>query len=165
MAPSTTPTPRTRAGSTASGACTSGSTGRRSAATKPATGGAVTTSTTASDRKPAQVTSTGTRPCRCPARARLQELGDRIEIARLHPQIKTSARPRPSSPRPTGGASSPHRPTRLTHVEDWPRYPAALVLRLLTVLADGLTGRTARNQRRRPRLSLRTFRRQIRYRG
>src|ERR1022692_797993 len=52
MASSTTPTRRTRAGWTASGACTSGSTARHSAATRPATGGAATMSTTASDGKP-----------------------------------------------------------------------------------------------------------------
>src|ERR1039457_2687467 len=49
MASSTTPTRRTRAGWMASGACTSGSTARHSAATRPACGGAATTSTKASD--------------------------------------------------------------------------------------------------------------------
>jgi hypothetical protein len=43
---------RTSAESTASGACTSGSTARHSAATRPASGGAATTSTAASDGKP-----------------------------------------------------------------------------------------------------------------
>src|SRR5882672_6945165 len=47
MASSTTPTRRTNAGSTASGACTSGSTARRSVATRAGSGGAATTSTTA----------------------------------------------------------------------------------------------------------------------
>src|SRR5258708_1440776 len=47
MASSTTPTRRTRAGWTASGACTSGSAARHSAATRPASGGAATTSTAA----------------------------------------------------------------------------------------------------------------------
>src|ERR1700730_17096023 len=46
MASSTTHTRRTGAGSTASGACTNGSTARRSVATRPACGGAATTSTT-----------------------------------------------------------------------------------------------------------------------
>ncbi len=69
MASYTTPTRPTNAGSTASGACTSGSTARHSAATRPASGGAATTSTTASD-------TCGTlrhRPHRCvrrPARGR-----------------------------------------------------------------------------------------------
>src|ERR1022692_2148730 len=49
MASCITPTRRTRAGWTASGACTSGSTARHSAATRPASGGAATTSTTASE--------------------------------------------------------------------------------------------------------------------
>src|SRR6266481_5742829 len=49
MAPSTTPTRRTSAGWTSSGACTSGSTARHSVATRPASGGAATTSTTASE--------------------------------------------------------------------------------------------------------------------
>jgi NAD(P)-dependent dehydrogenase (short-subunit alcohol dehydrogenase family) len=49
LASSTTPTPRTSAGSTLCGACTSGSTARRSVATRPASGGAATTSTTAGD--------------------------------------------------------------------------------------------------------------------
>src|SRR5258708_19919511 len=48
MASSTTPTRRTSAGWTFSGACTSGSTARHSVATRPASGGAATTSTTAS---------------------------------------------------------------------------------------------------------------------
>src|SRR5437868_15035514 len=49
MASSTTPTRRTSAGWTSSGACTSGSTARHSVATRPASGGAATTSTTASE--------------------------------------------------------------------------------------------------------------------
>src|SRR5258708_18487538 len=49
MASCTTPTRPTSAGSTPSGACTRGSTARHSAATRPASGGAATTSTTASD--------------------------------------------------------------------------------------------------------------------
>src|SRR5437764_8045174 len=49
MAWSTTPTRHTRAGWTACGACTSGSTARPAGATKPACGGAATTSTTASE--------------------------------------------------------------------------------------------------------------------
>jgi len=44
-----TPTQHTRAGWTVSGACTNGSTAPRRDATRPASGGAVTTSTTASD--------------------------------------------------------------------------------------------------------------------
>ena len=50
MASCTTPIRRTNAGLTPSGACTSGSTARHSVATRPASGGAATTSTTASDR-------------------------------------------------------------------------------------------------------------------
>src|SRR5438477_10438472 len=46
IASCTTPTRRTRAGSTASGACTNGSTARRAVATRPVSGGAATTSTT-----------------------------------------------------------------------------------------------------------------------
>src|SRR5438093_13025401 len=46
----TTPTPRTSAEWTASGACTSGSTARPRGATRRGSGGAATTSTTASDR-------------------------------------------------------------------------------------------------------------------
>ena len=49
MTSCTTPTRRMRAGWTASGACTSGSIARHSAATRLASGGAATTSTTASD--------------------------------------------------------------------------------------------------------------------
>src|ERR1700677_1351599 len=49
-APSTTRTPRMRADSTASGACTSGSTARRSGATRPATGSAATTSMPMAER-------------------------------------------------------------------------------------------------------------------
>src|SRR5260370_16325546 len=49
MASSITPTRRTRAGWTSSGARTSGSTARHAVATRPATGGATTTSTTASE--------------------------------------------------------------------------------------------------------------------
>src|SRR6266513_2793301 len=49
MASSTTPIRRTSVESTASGACTSGSTARHSVATRPASGGAATTSTTASE--------------------------------------------------------------------------------------------------------------------
>src|SRR5712692_7886772 len=49
MASYTTPTRRTSAGWTSSGACTSGSTARHSVATRPASGGAATTSTTASE--------------------------------------------------------------------------------------------------------------------
>src|SRR5207244_5145881 len=45
----TTPTPRTSAGWTASGACTSGSTARPRAVTRRGSGGAAMTSTTASD--------------------------------------------------------------------------------------------------------------------
>src|SRR5215472_10187910 len=45
MASSITPIRRTRAGWTASGACTSGSTARRADATRPASGGAAATST------------------------------------------------------------------------------------------------------------------------
>src|SRR5260370_29635885 len=48
MASYTTPTRRTSAGWTASGACSNGSTARHSVATRPASGGAATTSTTAS---------------------------------------------------------------------------------------------------------------------
>src|SRR2546425_9534701 len=51
MASCTTPTRRTRAGSTASGACTSGSTARHSVATRPAPGSAAMTSTTASETR------------------------------------------------------------------------------------------------------------------
>src|ERR1019366_7742156 len=58
MASSTTPTRRTRAGWTACGACTSGSTARHSAATRPASGGAATTSTTASETMDTQRTRT-----------------------------------------------------------------------------------------------------------
>jgi hypothetical protein len=75
-ASSTTPTRRTRAGSTASGACTSGSTARHSAATRPASGGAATTSTTASDacrtrrhrrvRRPARAGRRSPQPGRVP---------------------------------------------------------------------------------------------------
>src|SRR5437660_9154980 len=49
MASSTTPTRRTSAGWTSSGACTSGSTARHSVATRPASGGAATMSTTSSE--------------------------------------------------------------------------------------------------------------------
>src|SRR6266487_5618088 len=51
MASCTTPTRRTSAGWTACGVCTSGSTAPHSAATKPASGGAATTSTTATDAR------------------------------------------------------------------------------------------------------------------
>jgi len=50
-ASSTTPIRRTRAGSTACGGCTSGSTGRRAGATRPGSGGAATTSTAAADAR------------------------------------------------------------------------------------------------------------------
>src|SRR5713226_859922 len=49
MASCTTPTRHTSVGWTASGACTRGSTARHSVATRPASGGAATTSTTASE--------------------------------------------------------------------------------------------------------------------
>src|SRR5258708_2815391 len=49
MASYTIPTRRTRADSTSSGACTSGSTARHAGATRPASGTAATTSTTASE--------------------------------------------------------------------------------------------------------------------
>src|SRR5260221_9962066 len=49
MASYTTPTRRTSAGWTSSGACTSGSTARHSVATRPASGGTATTSTTTSE--------------------------------------------------------------------------------------------------------------------
>src|SRR2546426_4327461 len=51
MASCTTPTRRTPAGLTASGACTSGSTERHSVATRLATGGGATTSTTVPDAR------------------------------------------------------------------------------------------------------------------
>src|SRR5712664_199531 len=50
MAPSTTPTRRTSAGLTSYGACTRGSTDRHLVATRPACGGAATTSTTAGEK-------------------------------------------------------------------------------------------------------------------
>src|SRR5438094_534937 len=52
IASSTTPIPPMRADWTASGACTSGSTAPPRGATRPASGGAATTSTTASDGRP-----------------------------------------------------------------------------------------------------------------
>src|SRR5260370_6772993 len=54
MASYTPPPRRTSAGWTSSGACTSGSTARHSVATRPASGGAATTSTTASETMDAQ---------------------------------------------------------------------------------------------------------------
>src|SRR5713101_5809927 len=78
MASSTTPTRRTRAGWTASGACTSGSTARHSVATRPASGSAATTSTTATE------TDRLGSPGRRPPRQLRPEGGGRRCIARHH---------------------------------------------------------------------------------
>jgi Bacterial protein of unknown function (DUF899) len=68
----TTPTPPTNARSTSSGACTSGSTARHSGATRPASGGAATTSTQASER---EFRTAGADPGRRRERRRAYDIG------------------------------------------------------------------------------------------
>src|SRR5437879_910238 len=85
MVSCTIPTRPTRAGWTASGACTNGSTARLAAATKPACGGAATTNTTARDAR-----ATGGQ-LEVPARCINWERGDRglgSQAGRCHWRVR-----------------------------------------------------------------------------